>query len=254
MKANSMSRWKTTLWEEKEIEFLKNNYLLLSVEKIRKIIGKTGYLIDAKAKELGLIKPRRKDLSVGQKFHMLTIVSRETAPDKRGRYRYICQCDCGNTKSYERGHLVSGHTKSCGCYGFRVRSLPDGETSYRRLFYRYKKNAELRDNIVFDLKEEQFRELISQNCHYCGCPPSPYNVYLTNSSKVRVKKISQKGIDRAWINTNTVDRKDSKKGYTVDNCVPACWPCNETKWDQTYDAFIERAYKIVEFQEKKKLG
>lgn len=32
------------------------------------------------------------------------------------RRKFLCQCDCGNQKEVQFGHLKSGHTQSCGCF------------------------------------------------------------------------------------------------------------------------------------------
>lgn len=56
---------------------------------------------------------------IGNKYNKLTILSlfevRKRADSKRNRYYYKCQCDCGNIVIVEKSHILSGHTKSCGC-------------------------------------------------------------------------------------------------------------------------------------------
>ena len=54
-----------------------------------------------------------KDLT-GQKFERLTVVERKENT-KLGERVWMCKCDCGNSVSVQSGHLISGHTKSCGC-------------------------------------------------------------------------------------------------------------------------------------------
>jgi hypothetical protein len=50
---------------------------------------------------------------VGKKFGKLTVVEMS---DKQGiYYRYLCKCECGNTKVLRGASLRSGLTKSCGC-------------------------------------------------------------------------------------------------------------------------------------------
>jgi len=53
-----------------------------------------------------------KDLT-GQKFGCLTVVERAETKNKRAFWK--CRCDCGNEPIVQAGHLVSGHTQSCGC-------------------------------------------------------------------------------------------------------------------------------------------
>lgn len=64
-------------------------------------------------------RPNRiKDLT-GQRFGRLTVLERDinkyyTKGGKR-LYKWICQCDCGNIVSVERGKLLKGRVMSCGC-------------------------------------------------------------------------------------------------------------------------------------------
>lgn len=52
----------------------------------------------------------------GQKFGRLTVIKRADVKLKRGEaVRWVCKCDCGNTKIISRNSLCSHHTKSCGC-------------------------------------------------------------------------------------------------------------------------------------------
>lgn len=53
---------------------------------------------------------------IGQKFGRLTVIGKSSKTDKNGYgYFWICQCDCGNSADVKHYHLISGHTKSCGC-------------------------------------------------------------------------------------------------------------------------------------------
>lgn len=50
---------------------------------------------------------------VGEKFGKLTVVAFDK---KQGNMsKWICKCDCGNTKSVRIDHLKNGEIKSCGC-------------------------------------------------------------------------------------------------------------------------------------------
>lgn len=54
----------------------------------------------------------------GQVFERLTVIERDLSKP-RGHYEkvyWICQCECGNKISVAGKNLVSGNTKSCGCF------------------------------------------------------------------------------------------------------------------------------------------
>lgn len=52
---------------------------------------------------------------VGKKFGRLTVVSFEGVNNHR-KAIWMCDCDCGNTKTVVGSSLISGGTVSCGCY------------------------------------------------------------------------------------------------------------------------------------------
>lgn len=49
----------------------------------------------------------------GQRFGKLTVI-KEAGREKKGVV-WLCQCDCGNTKTVRSDHLRSGDVTSCGC-------------------------------------------------------------------------------------------------------------------------------------------
>lgn len=62
---------------------------------------------------------RLKDLT-GQVFERLTVVERSISSEA-GQTRWLCRCNCGNTKIVQGYALTSGNTKSCGCYSNECR-------------------------------------------------------------------------------------------------------------------------------------
>lgn len=74
-------------------------------------------------------------------------------------------------------------------------------------------------NIAFELSKGQFESLVSMACYYC-----------------------------AYYNENEVigiDRLNSKKHYTLDNCVACCKMCNFMKGTLSRNTFILQAHKIA---------
>lgn len=54
------------------------------------------------------------DNIVGQRFGKLVVLSMyERTPQRK--YKWLCQCDCGNQCVVFGSKLKNGHTKSCGC-------------------------------------------------------------------------------------------------------------------------------------------
>lgn len=138
-----------------------------------------------------------------------------------------CKCDCGNTVLVNTGNLVSGSTKSCGCLKLDMIKSNHysrkefGESAKNNLYLHYKRGAEKR-SIVFDLSKEDFYEVVTKNCLYCG--------------KEASNKFWYKGLYGYYTYTG-VDRIDNTIGYTKENSVPCCKRCNQAKNNMTLDEF-----------------
>lgn len=78
-----------------------------------------------------------------------------------------------------------------------------------------------------DFPEDVYKSLLNvQKCHYCG---------ITSED---IKLLADKGLlykknERGW--TFEIDRKKSNLEYTTDNCVAACYWCNNAKTDEFDD-------------------
>lgn len=146
-----------------------------------------------------------------------------------------CLCNCGKVHYVPIGMLRNGNTKSCGCLNSdRTRERMTKYTVYDAAMlqhYRnYRQGAKARD-IVFDLSFDQFRNIVLQECFYCG---TAENIMLIN--------IQREG---SAINVNGIDRLNSDLGYIIDNCVAACSFCNLAKRDMLADRFIDLCKRIA---------
>jgi len=164
----------------------------------------------------------------GNKFNQLEVLSFSHS-DNRGRKWYNTICKCGKEKKIMGSAMVSGNTKSCGCYSATLKRerllLPDNLGVKRHIILQYKIHAKNR-NIPFDLSEDDFINLIDKKCYYCDSEPS--NVKKTKNFK---EGLLYSGIDRKY----------SKKGYTKENCVPCCSICNYAKSNLPIEKFQEWA-------------
>ena len=101
------------------------------------------------------------------------------------------------------------------------------------LYNNYKRGAKQRE-LSFLLSVEEFFELTTSDCHYCG------------ESPVQVKQPRK----HAYRNSepflyNGIDRVDNEAGYEYKNCVPCCKSCNKMKGTLDVNTFIEKALSIA---------
>lgn len=158
--------------------------------------------------------------SVGTKFNKLTIIGYNHTTKK-----YICKCDCGGLTTASAYCLRIGRHKSCQCGNHNPR--PNRRLSYdvaikRRIYKNYKRAAKNR-GYCFDLTEEQFFDIISQNCAYCGYPP--------------MMEYHEKNNHHRYFVYNGVDRVNNSIGYTKENVVACCKICNNSKSTLSVDAW-----------------
>lgn len=158
------------------------------------------------------------------------VAQRKTTQDKHKSWKWLCLCDCGNTKEVVTRNIVGQKVKTCGCSGKAFKRLDDGEAAFNELFGRYKKQAMDR-GYCFELSKEQFKDHTESLCYYCGAPPKSK---VTNSSK-------------SVYYYNGVDRKDNTLGYTPENTVPCCAVCNRGKRDMGYKEFTQWIENLILF-------
>lgn len=175
-----------------------------------------------------------KDLS-GQKFGRLTVMKFSHMAAGRGSF-WLCACDCGKQSVSSRNSLLRGSIKSCGCLNIEMtiatHVLPNGQGCFNRTYNGYKQAAKSKGR-DFELTREEFKSLIDDDCHYCGC--APFNTMRSRTH----------GDDYKY---NGIDRKDNSLGYIVSNCVTACAICNQAKHRFSYDEFMVWINRITSFR------
>lgn len=157
--------------------------------------------------------------------------------------KWLMRCSCGTERYVLYKNYAQGKSLSCGCYRLELarntrgnNRLPPGESARNQLLLIYKRGAAKKGR-VFELSREQFLQLTSSNCHYCGHPPHQ----ILNRSKYTGKG------NGAYI-YNGIDRKDSAVGYTQENSLPCCRMCNYAKSDMCYDDYIRWMEHLIEFR------
>jgi hypothetical protein len=176
-------------------------------------------------------------LKSGDKFGKLTIVSWDSK-----RKEYICKCDCGNLTHARSWSLKTGRHKACKCgmRDARIKArLPNHEGIKRELYRAYRQSS-LKRGKEFFISYEQFIELIGKSCFYCGIEP-----------KQRWKVSTTRMIQCEFV-YNGIDRKNNDIGYVIDNCVPCCEQCNNSKKTLSYENWMVWLKRISDYQFKNK--
>lgn len=107
--------------------------------------------------------------------------------------------------------------------------MPKGIASMRSIYRSYILGAKER-GYVFELTQDEFHNLTSQNCYYCG--KEPETIAKPNPQ-----------INGVYV-YNGIDRVDNTIGYIISNCVPCCKHCNTSKGTKTLQEFTEYISRI----------
>ena len=173
--------------------------------------------------------PRAKDLT-GRRFNFLTVIGFDHRSKWR-EYHYKCQCDCGNTTVVKRSHLLSGATKSCGCW-----QKEKNWTGYEEISGSYWGGTQTRARVAAMEHtvtiEEAWQIFLGQDrrCTLSG-------VTLTFC-----RKFNNEGKDKQ---TASLDRINSSKGYISGNVQWLHKTVNKMKLNMTDDEFVEWCRRIV---------
>lgn len=170
---------------------------------------------------------------IGKRFGKLVVLHQLARPTGKPA-RWACVCDCGKEHTAITHLLISGKVTRCRKCAFAdigyAKRVPD--RAFRLVLRSYQKSARHKDH-EFVLSSNEFRSLITQDCHYCGEPPSRI-----------VKRVEDQ------IVCNGLDRMDSSRGYTMDNCVPCCTRCNMIKRDMPYQEFVAWIRQSAKYLER----
>lgn len=166
-----------------------------------------------------------KVIIAGDKFGLLSVVSRNGV-DKNRRVLWKCVCDCGNEIDVPTRYLQRGTRTDCGCKDFernakRGLKLRKDELSQliSKVYDSYIQNAK-RKQLSMNIPLSIFKEIINNNCFYCGSPPQS------------IKRL--RNVELRW---NGIDRLNNSIGYDIQNCVPCCKDCNYLKNNRNFSDF-----------------
>jgi 5-methylcytosine-specific restriction endonuclease McrA len=162
--------------------------------------------------------PKAVSKLIGKTINLLFVKSVHTLGTAGKPHRFVCICECGNTRYVSGSNLYGKNPiKSCGCY--RQKRLRPYEALYRLA----KRIILQHTRWTLELSYEEFLGFTKTVCcTYCGAA-----VVWPRYGKANLR-----------VGYN-LDRKDNTKGYTKQNCVVCCKSCNLTKGDRfTYKEFM----------------
>lgn len=170
-----------------------------------------------------------KELS-NQKFNSWQVLN-EYQINKHGKALWLCICDCGIKKHVLGSDLTSGKSKRCHACGTieankEKRLVPLTDTFWGKI-----RDGAKKRNLDFNLtKEEAYALFLAQNgkCKFTG-------LELTfNSSTVKTD------------GTASLDRINSKLGYSIDNIQWVHKKINQIKMDLPDNEFVFLCHLIAE--------
>jgi hypothetical protein len=166
-----------------------------------------------------------KDLT-GQTFGRLTVLHRVKSSVKGSEY--LCQCSCGNQKIIKRSCLVTGGTKSCGCFGREVHSATMKNTftkhglsgKYKKLYHAWRSMIDR----CYNDSNKRYKNYGERDIIVCEeWKNSPLN-------------FCNWAVENGYKDGLSIERKDINGNYEPDNC---CWiPVGEQALNRTNTRMI----------------
>lgn len=168
----------------------------------------------------------------------------DEAPKRKGSkdrcYNSSCTF-CGITYPRTTFQLRKFQKGCKSCWHKKVDNI-DPEKRFWNAYLRNYKGHATRRNLRWELTEKEAVEISTSNCHYCNQSPKPSKLY---SSGIKNKTLHDpEYYKKVEVSVTGIDRKDSKCGYTIENCVPCCSVCNRAKMDMPYEDFINLVKRI----------
>ena len=171
---------------------------------------------------------------IGDKVWKLTIIDKVFRPTPSGRKRsnYVCLCECGSDKVvYAEGYnLKNGRFKSCGCLRKKANGLSN-TIEYR--MWKSAKDRSEKKGWDFNLLYEDI--IILKMCPLLNIP-------------IKINSTREHHSDAP-----SLDRIDSKKGYTKENTWVISHRANQIKNDAAIEELEKITYNFKQLLQEKLL-
>lgn len=174
-----------------------------------------------------------KTFTIGQTFdNGIVIVDGPFIQVGQRNRKYLVRCSGCGEESLKWSNSIQKLVYGCKkCYDESMRRS-DQRPAQTRAFLALRNNARVR-GLAVDISLEQYVDIASQNCIYCGSEPT-------------VKTPPKSWQPVTYL--NGIDRIDNNIGYTIENCAPCCAQCNWAKKNLTQEEFILWAKRVATFK------
>lgn len=158
----------------------------------------------------------------GNRYGRWTVIKRSERKDKYGKSIWICKCDCGNIKEVQRGNLVSGYSKSCGCLKIEISiekivkfSTSHGFSKRKNRSPTYKSWLSMKQRCYTE-KRKNFKNYGGRGIYVCDRWKNSFENFLLDMGE----RPPGTSLDRIDVNGN----------YEPSNCR---WADSETQYNNT---------------------
>ena len=205
-----------------------------SQKEVAKELKCTDALISKKLKSYGLSK-KIEDRYIGKRFGLLTPLS-VAGYDKHSHIVFNCFCECGKELEVLGNSLITGNTTTCGCESRKRGKNHANWTGYEEIRNSYwtslKTNAFDR-GFCFDVSIEQAWDLFIKQGRKCA---------LTGRQLIFAPVRKKQSVQTA-----SLDRINSSKGYRLDNIQWVHKTVNQMKMNLTQEDFIKICQEVVNY-------
>ena len=162
-------------------------------------------------------------------YGRLTVIKIVKNDNQRAESKWLCKCECGNTKEVLRQSLVTGGTKSCGCL---LKECYKGHKDLSGTYWHRVQVGAKRRDLEFSITLEY-----------------AWDLYIDQNKKCKLSGIDiniNSNFSTDWgSHTASLDRIDSTKGYIIGNIQWVHRDINQIKWNYSEDYFIELCHAVA---------
>lgn len=173
-------------------------------------------------------------VKINDKFNKLTIIAKDLDKSTKTRTYWKCLCDCGNYSSVITHALYKNKTLSCGCHR-KIKGWKNYPSKYP---------GEIRSYIWTRIKgQAKYRQI-----EFLITPDDIWSLFLKQDRKCALTGIelyfASNAQAKSGETTASLDRIDSKKGYTKDNIQWIHKDLQFMKSDFTQEEFIRYCHLV----------